>query len=94
VSATDATTYSCSDYPVGNATSTSASYEWVNNTPGPLNVYYVETSFYAGLTGTVPASSSTGSTLAVGGVYLVETESGGCLAAVQINGTSGSVTVS
>jgi hypothetical protein len=30
----------------------------------------------------------------VGGVYLVETESGGCLAAVQLNGTSGSVTVS
>jgi hypothetical protein len=94
VAATDATTYSCSDYPVGNATSTSASYEWVNNTASSLNVYYVETSFYAGLTGTITADSSTGSTLAVGGVYLVESESGGCLAAVQINGTSGSVTVS
>ena len=94
VSATDATTYSCSDYPVGNATSTSASYEWNNHTPDSLNVYYVETSFYAGLTGSIPASSSTGSTLAVGGVYLVESASGGCLAAVQINGTSGSVTVS
>jgi hypothetical protein len=94
VSATNATTYSCSSYPVGNASSTAASYQWVNNTPGTLVVYFVETSFFAGETGTIAADSTTGSTLAVGGVYKVQDFSGNCLAAVQINATTGTVTIS
>jgi hypothetical protein len=94
VSATNATLYSCSsNYPVGSATSTSASYQWTNNTSGTAYIYYAESSFYSGETGTVSANSSTGSTLAVGGSYLVEDPIGTCLAVVHIDSTSGSVTI-
>ncbi len=95
MSATNATFYSCSSsYPVSSGTSTSASYQWTNDTSGTAYIYYAETSSYAGETGTISANSSTGSTLAVGGTYLVEDPIGTCLAVVQIDATSGSVTIS
>jgi hypothetical protein len=94
VSATNATLYACSaSYPVGSATSTTASYQWTNNTSGTAYIYYAETANFAGSTGTVAANSSTGSTLAVGGSYLVDDPIGTCLAVVHIDSTSGSVTI-
>jgi hypothetical protein len=94
LSATNATTYTCGDHPIAGATSTSASYQWVNNTSGAVYIYYTETSFYAGSTGSVPANSSVGSTVAVGGTYLVENAAGGCLGAVKLNATTGTITIS
>jgi hypothetical protein len=57
-------------------------------------IYYPETSFYAGLTGSVAPNSSTGSTLAVGGTYLVQSPIGTCLGYITIDGTAGEVTIS
>jgi hypothetical protein len=94
LSATNGTTYSCSDHPIAGASSTSASYEWVNNTSNTVYVYYTDSSFYSGYTGSVPANSSVGSTIAVGGTYLVESPMGTCLGAVKINATTGTVTIS
>lgn len=94
VSATNATVYSCSDHPIAGATSTSASYQWTNNTSNTVYIYYTESSNFAGYTGSVPANSSVGSSIAVGGTYLVENGTGGCIGAVRINATSGTVTVS
>ncbi|MGH3245961.1 MAG: hypothetical protein ACRDOI_07085, partial [Trebonia sp.] len=94
LSATNGTTYSCSGHPIAGASSTSASYEWVNNSASTEYIYYTETSFFAGYTGTVPAHSSVGSTIYVGGTYLVQDGTGNCLGAVTINATTGTVTLS
>jgi hypothetical protein len=57
-------------------------------------VYYTESSVYAGLTGSIPPNSSLGSTLAVGGTYLVDGPIGTCLGYITIDGTNGEVTIS
>jgi len=94
LSATNATLHSCGDHPIAGATSTSASFEWVNNSSNTVYVYYTESSVYAGLTGSIPPNSSLGSTLAVGGTYLVDGPIGTCLGYITIDGTSGEVTIS
>ena len=94
LSATNATLHSCGDHPIAGASSTSASFEWVNNSSNTVYVYYTESSVYAGLTGSIPPNSSLGSTLAVGGTYLVDGPIGTCLGYITIDGTSGEVTIS
>ena len=94
LSVTNATLHSCADHPIAGATSTSASFQWVNNTGNTVYVYYTESSVYAGLTGSIPPDSSIGSTLAVGGTYLVDGPIGTCLGAITIDGAAGEVTVS
>ncbi|HXT92828.1 MAG TPA: serine/threonine-protein kinase [Trebonia sp.] len=94
LSATNATLHSCGNHPIAGATSTSASFEWVNNSSNTVYVYYTESSVYAGLTGSIPPNSSLGSTLAVGGTYLVDGPIGTCLGYITIDGTSGEVTIS
>jgi hypothetical protein len=59
-----------------------------------VNVYYTNSSNFNGYTGAVPANSSVGSAIYVGGTYLVETATGACLGAVTINATTGTVTIS
>ena len=58
--------------------------------PGTIYAYSSRAVSTLGETEAVPANSSTRSTIAVGGVYKVQTESGECLAAVQVNATTGS----
>jgi hypothetical protein len=63
--------------------------------PDAVSVWFVASGgFSGGETGTVPGNSSTPATLGVGGVYVVRNAAGGCIGAVQIDSTSGQVTVS
>jgi hypothetical protein len=94
LSVKNATLHSCADHPIAGATQTSASFQWVNNTGNTVYVYYTESSVYAGLTGSIPPDSSIGSTLAVGGTYLVDGPIGTCLGAITIDATTGEVTIS
>lgn len=59
-----------------------------------MYVYYTDSSYFDGYTGSVPANSSVGSSIYVGGTYLVESPQGTCIGAVTINATSGTVTIS
>jgi hypothetical protein len=94
VSATDGIVYSCSNYPVSTGPSDTVSVTMVNNTSDTLTVYYVETSTYAGLTGSA-AAGTTSWTLVTGGVYQIYDLYGGrgCLGVVKINGP-GTITIS
>jgi hypothetical protein len=89
------TLYSCSNYPVGDASGRPASYEWTNNRPGTVSVWFVASGGFAGgETGSVAGDSSVPSTLGIGGVYVVKNAAGSCIGAVQIDSASGQVTVS
>jgi Protein kinase domain len=95
LSGTGVTVYSCSNYPVGDASGTPASYEWTNNRPDTVSVWFVASGGFAGgETGSISGNSSAPSTLGIGGVYVVENAAGSCLGAVQIDSASGQVTVS
>jgi hypothetical protein len=97
LSATGGITYSCSDFPASTGSSDKVSYQWVNHTPGSVNVYYVSSGdhsgYLAGYTGAAPGNATTGSTLVTGDVYLVDNAAGQCLGAVKITGT-GTITIS
>jgi eukaryotic-like serine/threonine-protein kinase len=95
LSGTGVTLYSCSNYPAGDASGRPASYEWTNNRPDAVSIWFVASGGFAGgETGSVAGNSSVPSTLGIGGVYVVENAAGSCLGAVQINSASGQVTVS
>jgi hypothetical protein len=95
LSGTGVTLYSCSNYPVGDASGRPASFEWSNNRPDTITVWFVASGGYpGGETGSVAGNSSTLSTLGIGGVYVVENAAGSCIGAVQVNSASGQVTVS
>jgi hypothetical protein len=97
LSATGGITYSCSDFPASAGSSDRVSYQWVNHTPGSVNVYYVSSGdhsgYLAGYTGAAPGNATTGSTLVTGDVYLVDNAAGQCLGAVKITG-AGTITIS
>ena len=89
------TLYSCSNYPVGDASGRPASYEWTNNRPDTVSIWFVASGGFAGgETGSVAGNSSVPSTLGIGGVYVVKNAAGSCIGAVQIDSASGQVTVS
>jgi hypothetical protein len=97
LAATGGITYSCSDFPASTGSSDKVSYQWVNHTPGSVNVYYVSSGdhsgYLAGYTGAAPGNATTGSTLVTGDVYLVDNAAGQCLGAVKITG-AGTITIS
>jgi hypothetical protein len=96
LTAVNAQTYTCSDFP-SQTSSSQVSYPVVNNTSGQLAIYGVvsgdASGFVSGFHGYAAPNATTTGTLAVGGVYLVYNSSSQCIGAFKVTG-SGHVTVS